>query len=72
MNYDYDATFLREFHTAMGDDARRDKWLQEWVYDIKDHWHYLEKLGSERLSKLRANPAYAYNPDNDRSAYMNK
>jgi hypothetical protein len=56
----------------MGDDARRDKWLQEWVYDIKDHWHYLEKLGSERLSKLRANPAYAYNPDNDRSAYMNK
>lgn len=72
LNYDYDATFLREFHTAMGDDAKRDKWLEEWVYNIRDHWHYLEKLGSERLSKLRANPAYAYNPDNDRSAYMNK
>jgi glutaconate CoA-transferase subunit A len=72
MNYDYDATFLRDFHTSMGDETKRKKWLDEWVYGVKDHWHYLEKLGTKRLFALKANPAYAYNPMNDRSAYINK
>jgi len=70
MNYDYDATFLREFHTSMREDSTREAWMEEWVYGIKDHQEYLEKLGSKRLAGLMANPEYAYNPDNDRSAYM--
>lgn len=69
-NYDYDATFLREFHTAMGDDAKRDKWMNEWVYGVKDHWGYLDKLGASRLSRLKADPQFKYNPLNDRSAYQ--
>lgn len=69
-HYDYDATFLREFHTAMGDDATRDKWMDEWVYNVNDHWDYLDKLGASKLNRLKANPQYNYNPFNDRSAYQ--
>lgn len=72
MKYDYDATFLREFHTSMKDDSTREAWMEEWVYGTKDHQEYLEKLGSKRLAGLIANSEYAYNPDNDRSAYMSK
>lgn len=69
-NYDYDAAFLREYHTAMGDDTRRDKWMDEWVYGVKDHWEYLDKLGVYKLSQLKADPQFQYNPLNDRSAYQ--
>ena len=71
-NYDYDAVFLREFHTAMGIDGEREKWMEKWVYNVNDHWDYMDKLGAPRLSNLKANPEYNYNPNNDRSAYQKK
>ncbi|MBC7344622.1 MAG: glutaconate CoA-transferase, partial [Clostridia bacterium] len=38
------------------------KWLEDWVLSVKDHAGYLDKLGRDRLERLRAHPDYGYNP----------
>lgn len=49
----YDLPFhmqqMEQFKTKEGFDS----WLQEWCYGLKDHREYLQKVGYERLDKLR-------------------
>jgi len=51
--YAMDLPFRREFmqynHTHEG----FRQWLDEWVFSLKDHQEYLEKLGQDRLEKLK-------------------
>ena len=49
-----DFPFLGEFRTASEDPARLDAWVKEWVLDTGGHQGYLEKLGDERIARLRA------------------
>jgi len=37
-----------------------EKFIQEWVIDVKDHDGYLAKLGLPRVSKLRVVPGFQY------------
>jgi len=37
-----------------------EKFIQEWVIDVKDHEGYLAKLGLPRVSKLRVVPGFQY------------
>lgn len=53
--YDVDGDFIRSFYNASATQEEFDSFLKEWVYDL-DHYSYLDKLGSERLSIIRANP----------------
>ena len=49
-----DFAFLEDFRTASDDPGRLDAWVSEWVLGTGSHEVYLQKLGDERLSRLRA------------------
>lgn len=58
--YDYDNAFLKAYGEASKTDDTFDAFLNEWIYGCKDHAEYLEKLGANRLIKLRNVPGYGY------------
>lgn len=58
--YDTDADFLRSFNASTKKQDGFDKFAAEWIYGVKDHWEYLEKLGVQRLENLRASQATGY------------
>lgn len=56
--YDMDAAFISEYYRIHSRTQEAfDRWAEEWIFDVKNHTQYLEKLGSERLTNLRANSA---------------
>jgi glutaconate CoA-transferase, subunit A len=58
--YDVDADFIRNFYTASKSKASFDKWAEEWIFGVNSHEEYLEKLGANRLLKLKANSVMGY------------
>lgn len=39
---------------------RFQKFVKEWILDVKDHNEYIDKLGASRLAKLRVVPGFQY------------
>lgn len=60
--YDNDPWWFKEYLAASKDDAKMNKWLQEWVFDVGSHEGYLEKLGTKRLDHIKSDPLKGYNP----------
>ena len=61
--YDYDPEQLKAYHDSAKDDKSFKGYLDEFVYGVKDHKAYLEKVGgAARLAKLAADPILGYNP----------
>ena len=58
--YDYDADFYKMYDKVTKTDEDFEKFIQEWVIDVKDHEGYLNKLGASRLCKLRVVPGFQY------------
>ncbi|BAU29242.1 glutaconate CoA-transferase subunit A [Aneurinibacillus soli] len=58
--YDVDGAFIREFASACKTEEGFRAWVDEWVYGVRDHDEYLDKLGFSRLEKLRANSYHKY------------
>jgi glutaconate CoA-transferase subunit A len=58
--YDTDGKFLNEFYNASKSQEGYDKWAAEWIFGVKDHQEYLEKLGVTKLESLRANSVLGY------------
>ncbi len=52
---DYD--FMTETNNATKDDADFDRWIQEWILDVRDHDDYLSRLGNERMLYLKGKAA---------------
>lgn len=50
--YDYDRGYLRAYDQASRSQESFDAYLDEWVYGL-DHQAYLDKLGKDRLDKLK-------------------
>lgn len=62
--YDYDPRHLKLYHDSAEDDAAFQRYLDRFIYGVKDHAGYLEAVGGPaRLDSLRADPAYGYRPD---------
>lgn len=57
--YDRDNEFYLEYDGISRDPARLAAWLDEWVYGVSGRVEYVEKLGEEKLEKLRPGEAYA-------------
>lgn len=57
--YDRDNAFYLEWDRVSRDPEATERWLEEWVHDVPDRAAYLEKLGAERLARLRPGPAPA-------------
>ena len=59
--YDYDAEQIERYVEATRTPESFVTFLDEYVYGVKDHWDYLEKVGGERhLNSLRADPILGY------------
>jgi glutaconate CoA-transferase subunit A len=62
--YDYDPLQLKEYHGSAKDDAAYRRYLDAYVYGVKDQVGYLEAIGgSARLASLKAKPPFGYRPD---------
>jgi glutaconate CoA-transferase subunit A len=59
--YDYDAEQIERYVEATRTPESFKAFLDEYVYGVKDHWAYLEKVGGlRRLSTLQADPLLGY------------
>jgi acyl CoA:acetate/3-ketoacid CoA transferase beta subunit len=52
---DYD--FMIDVNNATKDESDFDRWVQEWILDVRDHDDYLSRLGSERILYLKGKAA---------------
>ncbi len=59
--YDYDAEHIVRYAEATKTPEGVRKYLDEYVYGVKDHWDYLERVGGmKRLNDLVADPILGY------------
>lgn len=58
--YDTDADFLRSFNVNTKKQDGFDKFAEEYIFGVEDHFEYLNKLGIKRLETLRASQATGY------------
>lgn len=59
--YDYDARQIERYVEATRSPQAFQSYLDEYVYTVKDHWEYLEKVGGmQQMESLRANPILGY------------
>ena len=58
--YDYDAAHLNQYRKMAEDDRRFDQYLADWVYGVKDHSEYLDRIGESRLAEIRADSVLGY------------
>jgi len=58
--YDYDPKHLNLYKKVADDDSAFKEYLDEWIYGIKSHEEYLEKLGTTTLFQIKANPVLGY------------
>jgi glutaconate CoA-transferase subunit A len=61
--YDVDPGFLRAYQKMSRSEEGTKQWLDEWVYGVKDHQAYIEKLGVRKLDALKVkDPVLGYKP----------
>ncbi|MGA2734396.1 MAG: CoA-transferase [Syntrophobacteraceae bacterium] len=60
--YDMDIPFLTEYVGKARTEEGFREWADSWVFGVKDHMEYLDKLGASRLEKIRALPPFGYRP----------
>lgn len=58
--YDYDPKHLNLYKKMANDDTLFKEYLDEWVYGVKSHEEYLEKVGNTTLLQIKANPVLGY------------
>lgn len=58
--YEADGEFIKNFYTQTRTQEGYDAWAKEWIFGVKDHEEYLNKLGVSRLETLRASAALGY------------
>jgi glutaconate CoA-transferase, subunit A len=58
--YDRDNRFYLDWDAIARDPAALDEWLEEWVFGLRNHAEYVEKLGAERWAGLA--PGEAWSP----------
>ncbi|MCJ7715774.1 MAG: hypothetical protein MUO54_04545, partial [Anaerolineales bacterium] len=51
--YERDEPHIKSWVEASKDPDTTQKYLQKYIYDLKDHQAYLELIGSERLQELK-------------------
>ena len=61
--YDYDNSFLKAYGAASKTEEDFKAFLNEYVYDVKDHEEFLEKIGVNRLLKLKVSDGFGYATD---------
>ncbi len=55
--YAEDEDFMEALRRACRNDAELEKWVDEWLFGVRDHREYLAKLGHERIWFLKGRAA---------------
>ncbi|MHA2229907.1 MAG: CoA transferase subunit A [Candidatus Thorarchaeota archaeon] len=58
--YDYDLEHLQMFHKLSRTEEGWQEYLDNYVLGVEDHFGYLEKVGWDRLSQLKATKPWGY------------
>jgi glutaconate CoA-transferase subunit A len=59
--YDYDANNIQSYVEATRTQEAYQEYLEQYVYGVKDHWEYIERVGGlENLKNLQADPVLGY------------
>lgn len=58
--YDYDAVYLRAYSDAAKDDDKFRAFQDKYIFGAKDHQEFLNLIGAERLSAIKADPGTGY------------
>lgn len=58
--YENDPYYIKNYIEASRSPETFKKWLDEWVYSLKDHNAFIDKLGKARLDELKADPVLGY------------
>ncbi len=62
--YDYDPIQLKIYHDSAREDGTFQRYLEKFVYGVKDFANYLDAVGgAARLDSLTADPTFGYRPD---------
>lgn len=61
--YDTDTEWLKQYGEASRTDETFHAFMKEWVYDLRDHREFLEKIGVNRLLDLKVTQGYGYHKD---------
>jgi glutaconate CoA-transferase subunit A len=64
--YDYDPLHFNLYKEMAPDDGTFRQYLDEYVFGVESHEEYIEKIGRNRLSQIRADPKLGYRPGLDR------
>jgi glutaconate CoA-transferase subunit A len=64
--YDYDPIHFNLYREMASDDKTFRQYLNEYVFGVKSHGNYLDKIGKDRLSQIKADPRVGYRPGMDR------
>jgi glutaconate CoA-transferase subunit A len=59
-HYDYDSNYLRAYADAAKDDQKFKTFQKKHLYGVKDHQAFLDLVGHERLSAIKADPRTGY------------
>jgi glutaconate CoA-transferase subunit A len=57
--YDRDSDFYKGWEPVSRDPLRLAAWIDEWIHDVPDRAAYVRKLGTDRISLLAPQPAFA-------------
>jgi glutaconate CoA-transferase subunit A len=66
--YDVDGDMIRGFANASKTKEGLQSWLDEWVFGVKNHEEYLNKVGASKLVSLQANSYFKYSTRLQRGA----
>ena len=66
--YDYDIQYFKEYDVASKTEEGFKKFLNKYVYGVSSHEEYLEKLGANRLLKLKVTPGLGFSADLSKGA----
>jgi glutaconate CoA-transferase subunit A len=64
--YDYDPRHLNLYRKAAEHDDLFGEYLSEWIYGVRSQEEYLEKVGREMLTAIKADSVLGYAPGLDR------
>jgi glutaconate CoA-transferase, subunit A len=59
-HYDYDAAHLNQYRKMAENDRSFEQYLAEWVYGVKDHGEYLDRIGDTSLAEIHADSVLGY------------
>ena len=66
--YDYDTPYLKEYDRASRTDEGFREFMDKYVYGVKNHSEYIDKIGAVRLADLKVTPGYGYRAEIGREA----